>query len=163
MIDTKFLKHALVLYSLMQREMKGSHKREGLLQLDGRKVLIFFLITQHKHEFSWRKKKQKQKVISIIKRHDKRFRENAKLCPVLALSIRQSNVCRVAAVILHITPYISSCMPFCLMVYGAAHRQSHWTWRLQRLSTLTPCCTNEEARLEVTGGKDKWIPRNSAS
>lgn len=48
MIDTKLLKHALVLYSLMQREMKGSRNREVLLQLDGRKVLIFFLLTQQK-------------------------------------------------------------------------------------------------------------------
>jgi hypothetical protein len=48
MIDTKLLKHALASYSLMQREMKGSRNREALLQLDGRKVLIFFLLTQQR-------------------------------------------------------------------------------------------------------------------
>lgn len=51
-------------------------------------------------------KQTKQKASSIIKRHDKRFRENAKFCHVPALAIRQSNVCGVAAVTLHVTPYI---------------------------------------------------------
>lgn len=96
MTDTKLLKHALDLFSLLQRDMMGSCNREGPLQLDGKKAT--------------------QKVISIIERRDKSFGENAQSSHVHflinALSIRQSNVYCVAAVTLHASPYISSYMPF---------------------------------------------------
>lgn len=63
----------------------------------------------------WKKYLLNQKVISSIKREDKRFGENAKLYHVPASSIRQSDVCCVATVTLHATPYIASYTPLCLM------------------------------------------------